>query len=144
MHIEPGLVSGTRIMLGHATAVAVLSTTGLLAIQTARRHGLLALPGRSLLAVLLMFCCFEALPHKTRRGFRAASDRRPLFVPAVRPGRCGHRTGWRPADSGHSTDLPLLARRPWLRDLTIITLSLPGLIFCLTGCPLGWQRLMAR
>ena len=40
----------------------------------------------------------------------------------------------------HSFDFPFLVHHPWLRDLVVISLSLLGIIFCLTSCQLAWQR----
>jgi len=63
MHIEPGLVDGTKIFLSYATAAAALAYTGKVAIQTALKDGLAALVLRSAIAVALVFCFFEVLPH---------------------------------------------------------------------------------
>ena len=64
MHIEPGLVHGTKIMLSYATAAGVLATTVVFSLKTSKQCGFMSLLGRSLLATLLVFCCFEVLPHK--------------------------------------------------------------------------------
>lgn len=64
MHIEPGVVEGTKILLSYATATAaaglVFKTTGL----ALRQQGVLAIVLRSFLAALMIFACFEILPHQ--------------------------------------------------------------------------------
>lgn len=42
----------------------------------------------------------------------------------------------------HRLDLPLLVEYPLLRDITVILLSILGLALSLTGCVLGWRRIM--
>jgi len=63
MHITPGVVESGKIILGHGTALAALACTAWLAVQTSRSIGWTSLIARSLLASLLVFCCFEVLPH---------------------------------------------------------------------------------
>jgi ABC-type Co2+ transport system permease subunit len=64
MHIEPGLVDGSKIFLSYATgtAAAVYATT--LALKAVKKDGLLSLVARSLLCVGLVFAFFELLPHQ--------------------------------------------------------------------------------
>ena len=63
MHIEPGLVTGAKLAIGHATVAGV----GLCALWLARREvlrsGLVLLIARSLIAILAVFGFFEVLPH---------------------------------------------------------------------------------
>lgn len=63
MHIEPGVVEGAKIYLSYGTAALALAGGAWLARDGLRRQGAAALAGRSLLATLLVFCCFEVLPH---------------------------------------------------------------------------------
>ncbi len=63
MHITPGVVESGKIILGHGTALTALAGTAWLAVQTSRSIGWTSLIARSLLASLLVFCCFEVLPH---------------------------------------------------------------------------------
>ncbi len=63
MHIEPGVVAGAKIFLGHGTALATLAITAVVANAARYRTGLVALSGRTLLAALMTFFCFEVLPH---------------------------------------------------------------------------------
>lgn len=42
----------------------------------------------------------------------------------------------------HRLDFPLLVEYPLLRDITVILLSILGLALSLSGCVLGWRRIM--
>lgn len=64
MHIEPGLVAGSHLILGHATGAAALGWALLQARRTAARDGALPLLLRTLLATAAVFCFFEVLPHQ--------------------------------------------------------------------------------
>lgn len=63
MHIEPGLVDGSKIFLSYATAAAALAYTGKVAFQMLMKDGPAALVLRSAIAVALVFCFFEVFPH---------------------------------------------------------------------------------
>lgn len=63
MHIEPGIVEGAKIYLSYGTAAISLGGAAWLALESVRRTGFLRLFGRSAIAALLVFCCFEILPH---------------------------------------------------------------------------------
>lgn len=63
MHIEPGVVDSAKIILSYGTAAATLAGTAWLALDSVRRHGPMQLLGRSLIATLIVFCCFEVFPH---------------------------------------------------------------------------------
>lgn len=63
MHIEPGLVDASKIVLSYATAAAAGGYAVKLAYETAREAGVPALIGRTVIAMALVFCFFEALPH---------------------------------------------------------------------------------
>ena len=63
MHIEPGLVDGAKIALGHATAAAA-GATALYHIATAtRERGLASVVARSVIATVGVFLFFEVMPH---------------------------------------------------------------------------------
>lgn len=63
MHIEPGLVDGAKIALGHATAAAA-GATALYHIATAtRERGLASVAARSVIATVGVFLFFEVMPH---------------------------------------------------------------------------------
>lgn len=63
MHIEPGLVDGSKLILSYATATAALVYTAKLALETLKRDGIAALLLRSAIATALVFSFFELLPH---------------------------------------------------------------------------------
>lgn len=63
MHIEPGLVDGSKIFLSYATAATALACTGKVAFDALMKDGPAALALRSAIAVALVFCFFEVFPH---------------------------------------------------------------------------------
>ncbi|APW45346.1 energy-coupling factor ABC transporter permease [Rhodoferax antarcticus] len=64
MHIEPGLVEGTKIFLSYASAAGALGYAAKLSVDTVQGDGLIALLLRSAMATALVFCFFEVLPHQ--------------------------------------------------------------------------------
>src|SRR5262245_63918514 len=63
MHIEPGIVDGTKIVLSYATAVAAGGYAVKLAIETAREQGVVSLAARTAATTALVVFFFEILPH---------------------------------------------------------------------------------
>lgn len=63
MHIEPGLVDATKIVLSYATAAAAGGYALKIAADTVRDKGLLSLAARTLAATVLVFTFFEIMPH---------------------------------------------------------------------------------
>ena len=63
MHIEPGVVTGAKIVLSYATAAGAGAYWLKTALDETRRRSLTSLAGRSLLATGLVFSFFELLPH---------------------------------------------------------------------------------
>lgn len=63
MHIEPGLVDSTKIVLSYATAALSLGQAARLAWQAIRQHGSGAVALRALLATAAVFCFFELMWH---------------------------------------------------------------------------------
>lgn len=64
MHIEPGLVDGTKIVLSYVTAAASIGLAANMAMDTIRRDGGVAALGvRSVITTALVFSFFEILPH---------------------------------------------------------------------------------
>jgi len=63
MHIEAGVVQGAKMLLSYGTAIAVIGTTVKLAIDNLKENGILSLVLKSILATILVFACFEILPH---------------------------------------------------------------------------------
>ncbi|MCK5854590.1 MAG: energy-coupling factor ABC transporter permease [Sulfurovaceae bacterium] len=63
MHIEAGVVLGTKMILSYATAVGVVGMTAKLAIDNIKENGALALGLKSLLATIAVFIFFQVFPH---------------------------------------------------------------------------------
>lgn len=63
MHIEPGIVQGSKMLLSYATASAALGYTAYLAARTVRQDGARSLLLRAALASALVLCFFEVFPH---------------------------------------------------------------------------------
>jgi ABC-type Co2+ transport system permease subunit len=64
MHIEPGLVEGSKIFLSYATAIGAVGYTAKLSLDAIQRDGVAALLLRAAIATALVFCFFEVLPHQ--------------------------------------------------------------------------------
>lgn len=62
MHIEPGLVDSTKILLSYATATAACGYTAKLVWDLVRTGGAAALVARSLIAAVVGLAFFELLP----------------------------------------------------------------------------------
>ncbi|MCR8718350.1 energy-coupling factor ABC transporter permease [Pseudomonas syringae] len=64
MHIEPGLVTGAKLILGFATASAVLLLSAKMFVHDLKKDGgLVRTFIRSFIATAAVFCFFELLPH---------------------------------------------------------------------------------
>jgi hypothetical protein len=63
MHIEPGIVDGTKIVLSYATAAAAGGYALKLAAGTIREQGAVSFASRAAATTALVFCFFEILPH---------------------------------------------------------------------------------
>lgn len=64
MHIEPGVVTGAKILLSYGTAAASLGLMAKMALEDARRiGGGAALAVRSVVTTALVFSFFQLLPH---------------------------------------------------------------------------------
>ena len=63
MHIEAGVVAGAKMLLSYGTAAGVLGVTAKLAVDNMKENGVLSLALKSIIATILVFCCFEVLPH---------------------------------------------------------------------------------
>ncbi|MDP2371862.1 energy-coupling factor ABC transporter permease [Rhodoferax sp.] len=64
MHIEPGLVDGSKILLSYATAGAAAAYAGKLALNAIQKEGALALLLRAALCSALVFAFFELVAHR--------------------------------------------------------------------------------
>jgi len=63
MHIEAGVVDGAKMLLSYGTAAAVFGATAKVAFDNMKENGLVSLVIKSLIATILVFFCFEVLPH---------------------------------------------------------------------------------
>jgi ABC-type Co2+ transport system permease subunit len=63
MHIEPGIVTGAKLVLSYATGVAAGGCALKLAAETVREQGTVSFAVRSVAAAALVFSFFELLPH---------------------------------------------------------------------------------
>ncbi|MCA1951521.1 MAG: energy-coupling factor ABC transporter permease [Hyphomicrobiales bacterium] len=63
MHIEPGIVDGTKMVLSYATAAASMGYLGKLAVANIREQGLPSFVQRALITSLAVFSFFEVFPH---------------------------------------------------------------------------------
>jgi cobalt uptake protein with substrate-specific transmembrane region len=63
MHIEPGVVNGSKLLLSYGTAAGCLGFAAKVAYSTARTHGVIPLALRTVLTTALVFFFFEVLPH---------------------------------------------------------------------------------
>ncbi|MGH1540947.1 MAG: energy-coupling factor ABC transporter permease [Arenicella sp.] len=63
MHIEAGVVQGTKLLLSYASAAAVLVVAAKMTVDTVKANGLISLIGKSVFATLGVFVFFEVLPH---------------------------------------------------------------------------------
>ncbi|MBU0583504.1 MAG: energy-coupling factor ABC transporter permease [Alphaproteobacteria bacterium] len=63
MHIEPGIVTGTKIIVSYATAAGSAACALRLAIRSLSQQHALELVGKSAIATGLVFTFFEVFPH---------------------------------------------------------------------------------
>lgn len=64
MHIEPGVVSSTKIILSYATTASAFGLAGKLALDSIRQHGGVGgLLARSVITTALVLGFFQFLPH---------------------------------------------------------------------------------
>ena len=64
MHIEAGVVEGTKMLLSYATASAVGGVTLKLAVESVKESGIVSLLLKTIIATMVVFFCFEVLPHQ--------------------------------------------------------------------------------
>ena len=63
MHIEAGVVLGTKMILSYATAVGVIGIGAKLALEHLKENGALSLLLKTIISTLLVFVFFEVFPH---------------------------------------------------------------------------------
>lgn len=63
MHIEPGIVTGAKLVLSYATGIAAGGVALKLAAETVREQGVGSFAARTLATTGLVFTFFQVLPH---------------------------------------------------------------------------------
>jgi len=63
MHIEAGVVDGAKMLLSYGTGAGVLAMSGKVAYENIKDNGLISFLLKSLIATIVVFFCFEVLPH---------------------------------------------------------------------------------
>ena len=63
MHIEAGVVQGAKMLLSYGTAAAVMGVGAKMAFENMKENGVLSLIIKSIIATMIVFSCFEILPH---------------------------------------------------------------------------------
>jgi len=63
MHIEAGVVDGAKMLLSYGTGAGVLAMSGKVAYENIKDNGLISFLLKSLIATIIVFFCFEVLPH---------------------------------------------------------------------------------
>lgn len=63
MHIEPGVVTGAKLLLSYATAAGALTYGAKLAFEDLKGRGVLSLAARAGIASTAVFGFFQVLPH---------------------------------------------------------------------------------
>ncbi|MGQ0683110.1 energy-coupling factor ABC transporter permease [Bradyrhizobium sp.] len=63
MHIEPGIVTGAKLVLSYATGVAAGGVALKLAVNSVREQGVASFVVRTVATTALVFSFFEMLPH---------------------------------------------------------------------------------
>lgn len=63
MHIEAGVVDSTKMILSYATASTVFLAMMKSSLDNIKENGILSLILKSTLATMIVFMCFEVLPH---------------------------------------------------------------------------------
>ncbi|MFT6102324.1 MAG: hypothetical protein ACJA2B_000766 [Candidatus Endobugula sp.] len=64
MHIEVGVVEGTKMILSYSTAIGLVGYTAIQMVSVIKEQGLLPLLLKALLASIAVLMFFEVLPHK--------------------------------------------------------------------------------
>ncbi|MCK1640434.1 energy-coupling factor ABC transporter permease [Bradyrhizobium sp. 157] len=63
MHIEPGIVTGAKLVLSYATGIAAGGVALKLAADSVREQGIVSFAVRTVATTALVFSFFEILPH---------------------------------------------------------------------------------
>ena len=63
MHIEASVVNGAKMLLSYGTAATVIGIGAKLTYENIKENGLVSLIIKSIIATMIVFSCFEILPH---------------------------------------------------------------------------------
>ena len=63
MHIEPGIVSGAKMVLSYGTATVAFGLLSKAVLDTVNKDGVISTALRGVIASVLVFCFFQVLPH---------------------------------------------------------------------------------
>jgi len=63
MHIEEGIVHGSKIALSYGTAAVSFGIAAKLAVDNIKQSGIVSMVSKTIMTTLLVFCFFELLPH---------------------------------------------------------------------------------
>jgi len=63
MHIEAGVVQGAKMLLSYGTATLSFGIASKLALESIKENGVISLVVKTLISAIIVFCCFEVLPH---------------------------------------------------------------------------------
>ncbi len=63
MHIEAGVVTGAKMFLSYATASGVFAYGAKQTLSHVKQNGIVSLMLKSIIATIIVFSCFEVLPH---------------------------------------------------------------------------------
>jgi hypothetical protein len=63
MHIEPGIVTGAKILFSYGTAAAAATYSVKLIADTLREKGVFSLAARAMISTVSVFIFFQVLPH---------------------------------------------------------------------------------
>jgi ABC-type Co2+ transport system permease subunit len=64
MHIEEGIVQGTKMVLSYGTAAVSFGIAGKLAINGIKESGIISMITKILMSTILVFIFFEVFPHQ--------------------------------------------------------------------------------
>ena len=63
MHIEAGVVNGAKMLLSYGTAAGVFAYGAKESLKNIKQNGVFSFLLKSLLSTMIVFSCFEVLPH---------------------------------------------------------------------------------
>lgn len=63
MHIEAGVVQGTKMLFSYGTAAVSFGIAGKLALDTIKNSGAVSFGVKTLISAILVFIFFEVFPH---------------------------------------------------------------------------------